>query len=422
MRIGILGAGVSGLALGKMLHASHDVELLERKDCPGGIARAVMVGEIPYHQVGGHCLNSSLPGVMEFVFGKVLPQSRWRELQRISSILFHGRYVSYPIEQAIPEIADFDEELAIRMVEDFFRSRPEEASRARTLDAWLKKTFGNSLAEEYFLPYNRKVWNTEPSRMSPAWTQGKLPIPDRKIFFRALLGKKDGKIPHASFFYPQSNSQNAFLDALASGLRVAYNYPVESVGKTAQQWLINGEKRFDVLVSTLPLDIMPSILPMSAGEMRPFGRLKRNGIRTVLYAAQPREDTWTYFPDKELAFHRAIGIGNFLEPKRPYAIVESIGGHSFAKIREDAKKVDFLLEPVAENFSEYAYPVFDREAEKNRREALRVLDARGVYALGRFAEWEYYNMDVCMYRAMQVAASIRGQGGAWTASSRDAAV
>jgi UDP-galactopyranose mutase len=90
--------------------------------------------------------------------------------------------------------------------------------------------------------------------------------------------------------------------------------------------------------------------------------------------------------------------------------VESTGGHSFEKIREDAKKVDFLREPLAENFSEYAYPVFDRGSGKNRREALRVLEARGVYALGRFAEWEYYNMDVCIYRAMQVAASISRQG------------
>jgi protoporphyrinogen oxidase len=347
MRVGILGAGVSGLALGKLLHASFDTELLERETCPGGIARAHMVGDIPYHQVGGHCLNSSLPGVMDFVFSRVLPPEGWRELRRISSILFHGRYVSYPIEQAIPQIADFDEELAVRMAEDFFRADSEAASRARTLDLWLKKTFGTTLAEEYFLPYNRKVWNTEPSRMSPVWTQGKLPISDRNIFFRSLLGKKDANIPHATFFYPQSNSQNAFLDALASGLRIICDYPVKSAEKKANQWLINGEKRFDLIVSTLPLDSMPSILSMNTRELRPFRRLKRNGVQTVLYATEPREDSWTYFPDKELAFHRAISIGNFLHPKRPYAIVESTGGYSFERIRADAEKVDFLLEPVA---------------------------------------------------------------------------
>ncbi|MDR0465759.1 MAG: hypothetical protein LBH94_00200, partial [Deltaproteobacteria bacterium] len=168
-------------------------------------------------------------------------------------------------------------------------------------------------------------------------------------------------------------------------------------------------KYFDFF-HALPLDVMPSIMTMNAAEMRPFRRLKRNGIKTVLYSTEPREDTWTYFPDKELAFHRAIGIGNFLEPKRHYAIVESIGAHSFERIRADAEKVDFLLEPIAESASDYAYPVFDREAEKNKQEALRVLGAKGVYALGRFAEWEYYNMDACMFRAMHVAASIGEQG------------
>jgi protoporphyrinogen oxidase len=340
------------------------------------------------------------------VFERILPQNNWRELQRISSILLRGRYVSYPIEQSIPQIADFDEELAIRMVEDFFRTKPDAASSARTLDAWLKKTFGAKLAEEYFIPYNSKVWNTDLSRMSPAWVQGKLPIPDRRIFFRSLLGKKDNTIPHATFFYPKSNSQNAFIDALASGLRITYEYPVQSAEKTGDQWRINGEKSFDVLVSTLPLDIMPSIIPMNAEETLPFTRLKRNGIRTVLYTTHPRKDTWTYFPDTNLAFHRVISIGNFLKPKIPYAIIESTGGHSFETICEHAKKIDFLLEPVAEHYSEYAYPVFDKGAAKNRKDALRVLNAKGVHSLGRFAEWEYYNMDVCMYRAMQLAGSM----------------
>jgi protoporphyrinogen oxidase len=410
MRIGILGAGVSGLALGKLLHASCEVELLERESCPGGIARAHMVGDIPYHQVGGHCLNSSLPGVMDFVFSRVLPPEGWRKIRRFSSILFHGRYVPWPIEQAIPQIAAFDEALAVRMAEDFFRANPQAASRARTLAAWLKNTFGTTLAEEYFLPYNRKVWNRDPARMSPAWTQGKLPSPDRNIFFRSLLGKKDANIPHATFFYPRSNSQNTFLDALASGLRITCMYPVESAEKRADQWIINGEKRFDVLASTLPLDSMPSLMPMDAGEQRPFRRLKRNGIRTVLYTTEPREDTWTYFPDKGLAFHRAISIGNFLEPKRPHAVVESIGGHSFERIRADAEKADFLRTPVAEHAAEYAYPVFDRESEKNRQDALRVLAAKGVHALGRFAEWKYYTMDECIHRAMQVAATITENG------------
>jgi len=409
MRIGILGAGISGLALGKMLNASSDVELLERNDFSGGIAHAAMIGDIPYHQAGGHCLNSSLPGVMDFVFGSVLPKNSWHKIQRISSILFHGHYIPYPIEQSIPQIADFDEKLAINIVEDFFGTLPDRASSARTLDEWLKKTFGAKLAEEYFIPYNKKVWNTDLSQMSPAWTTGKLPIPDRNIFFRSLLGKKNCNVPHAAFFYPKKNSQNAFIDALASGLRITYNYPVLSAEKKENHWDINGEKTFDVLVSTLPLDIMPAIIPMNSWEAAPFNRLKRNGIKTVLYKTQPRKDTWTYFPDQDLAFHRVVSIGNFLRPTIPYAIVESTGGYSFEQIRGHAKKIDFLLEPVAENYSEYAYPVFDKDVEKNKKAALRVLSSKGVHALGRFAEWEYYNMDVCIYRAMQVAAAILKQ-------------
>ena len=85
MKIGIIGAGISGLSLGQLLNSTHDVEIFEKCSDVGGIARVRMHGEIPYHIVGGHCLNSKNSEVMDFV-NKILPKENWHSVKRVAKI------------------------------------------------------------------------------------------------------------------------------------------------------------------------------------------------------------------------------------------------------------------------------------------------------------------------------------------------
>ena len=67
MKIGILGAGITGLSAAKMLHKHFDVEVLEKNDVCGGIARTKDVNGVAYHKVGGHCFNSKHKEVLNFI-------------------------------------------------------------------------------------------------------------------------------------------------------------------------------------------------------------------------------------------------------------------------------------------------------------------------------------------------------------------
>lgn len=405
MKIGILGAGISGLSVGRMLSKSHDVELLERSNIHGGIARTRVVEGVAYHTVGGHCFNSKYPEVMDFVFNEIMPKNEWHQVQRNAVIKLRGHEVSYPIEFAIKQIHAFAPDLAIDITTDFLSAKDDHVYE--NLEDWFRKKFGDTLAETYFIPYNSKIWNRPPSEMSPAWVDGKLPIPDKDSFFNGLIKNESDKMPHASFYYPESNNQNTFIDKLAEGLNIVTNYNVTNIEKDGDNWVVNGEKEFDILISTLPLNILPNLINQTPGDILEAAKLlKYNKVTTMFWETEETDRTWTYIPESYNFFHRYIHIGSFFKPKKNYSMSEVVGEKTRAEMVENGKKDSFLKRPVDYNVSEHAYVVFDENYDSATHTVKNYLNQLGLHTLGRFGEWQYYNMDVCIKSALDLTQKI----------------
>jgi len=412
MKIGILGAGVSGLSAGRLLSKNHEVELLEQSPIHGGIARTKEVEGIAYHVTGGHCFNSKHADVLEFVFNEVLSKDKWHSVQRNANIKLHGNEISYPIEYAIRQIYDFDSNLAINITKDFLATNDD--TNYKNLEDWFRKKFGNTLANIYFIPYNTKIWNRPPSDMSPAWVEGKLPIPDKESFFKGLISNEEDKMPHASFYYPNSNNQNTFIDSLATGLNIITNYKIEKISKNEadDNWIVNDDKQFDLLISTLPLNILPTLIDgAEADVLEAAKKLKYNKVTTMLWETTGTKNTWTYVPGADIFFHRYIHIGNFFSPQKNYSITEVVGEKSYDEMVENGKKDPFLLRQVDYHVSEHAYVIFDENYDTATRAIKDYLNDAGIYTLGRFGEWQYYNMDVCIKSSIDLAALIEQQYG-----------
>ncbi|MGV3706961.1 MAG: NAD(P)-binding protein [Arcticibacter sp.] len=49
MKIAVLGAGISGLSISRLLNDQHEVHVLEKKAHAGGIARTRTVDLVSYH-------------------------------------------------------------------------------------------------------------------------------------------------------------------------------------------------------------------------------------------------------------------------------------------------------------------------------------------------------------------------------------
>jgi protoporphyrinogen oxidase len=407
MKIGVLGGGISGLSIAKFLNEKFDVEVLEKKSNHGGIARTKTVNNISYHTTGGHCFNSKYPEVLKFVFEEILPLNNWNKITRNAVIKFQANEVNYPIEFSIKEIYKFNKDLAIKITSDFLNAVDD--GKYEHLEDWFRKKFGNTLSEEYFLPYNRKIWNREPKEMNPEWVEGKLPIPNRQSFFESLIGDVSDKMPHSEFYYPKSNNQNTFIDALAKGVNIKYNYDINSLRfiKGKGNWMINDIYEYDLIINTLPLDGLPKIIEDCPTDIIEAGtKLKYNKVTTMLWETLPTDRTWTYIPDAENLFHRYIHIGNFFRPKKNYTITEAVGERTYDEMVENGKKDSFLLTPLDYHISKHAYVVFDDNYAQNVNMIQDYLNKIGIHSIGRFGEWQYYNMDICIKKAMDLSIEI----------------
>jgi len=407
MKIGILGAGISGLSIGKLLSEFYDIEILEKANLHGGIARTKTVNNVTYHVTGGHCFNSKYPDVLDFVFNKIMPYDQWHKISRNSVIRFKGHEISYPIEFAIRQIYNFDKHLAISIVKDFLNANDDNSYA--NLEDWFRKKFGNTLAEEYFIPYNQKIWDKCPKDMDPSWVSDKLPIPNLDSFFHALIDSAKDMMPHSEFYYPNTNNQNSFLDKLAEGLNIKYNIDVMSVKFDAEmkKWIINNEFYYDLIITTLPLNEIPNfIFNCPDSILKAASELKYNKVTTMLWETKPTTRTWSYFPDSDTLFHRQIHIGSFFKPSKNYTITEAVGVRSYDEMVENGKKDSFLITPIDYHVSNHAYVVFNDNYKQNKDLILQYLKSIGIYSVGRFAEWEYYNMDVCIKKAIDLKQEI----------------
>lgn len=403
-KVAVIGAGITGLTVGRLLKNNFDLTIFEKNSEIGGIARTRSVNGVTYHTVGGHCLNSKNKVIMDFIFREILPREEWHCVKREAKINFKNHFISYPIEFAIQEIASFDEELAFKITKDFLAS---EFKSTDNLADWFRVKFGKTLAEEYFIPYNRKIWQIDPRHMSHSWVEDKLPLPDKRDFFKALISKKEDSMPHNTFFYPNSNNQNTFIEALGNSLNVITNFEVISIERKNSKWVINNQLEFDILINTMPLDKLSFSIKNTPEEVRKEAKkLKYNRVTNVLWKTKPIRFTWSYYPSQDTIFHRHIHIGNFFNPNMNYTITESMGVHSYDEMIEHGKKFDYLLEPLDYNVSDYAYIVCDNNYHRSTKKIKVFLEEIGIHSIGRFGEWEYYNMDVCMESAMMLADKI----------------
>jgi UDP-galactopyranose mutase len=75
-------------------------------------------------------------------------------------------------------------------------------------------------------------------------------------------------------------------------------------------------------------------------------------------------------------------------------------------MKEEVKKLPGNLQPLAWNHEPNSYILQNHESAALLDKARQQLKKEGIYLLGRFAEWEYYNMDKAIEAAMALNAEL----------------
>lgn len=409
MKIAILGGGLSGVSLHDILNRKYGIiaDIYEKEEKLGGLCRTEIIDGYVYDLSGGHVFNSKYKEVVDYIF-ELLNKSEWQYSERKSKINFQGQIIDYPFEFSLSKL---DKEIAADCIESLFKRDSDK--EVNNFEDALIKNFGSKIYDYYLGPYNEKIWKSPPKDMDFDWMEGKLPFPNaREILIKTL--NKDSKeegMSHSTYYYPLTGGIQIMINKISESIPSENRYKaVEKIEIENSKIRIN-EKEYDYIINTIPLpELGKCMLNLDKEIESAIGNLKYNSVHSFLYSVEKENDySWMYMPEKNIIPHRVVYQGNFSEKNAPEGkssiTVEITKPELYTKeeMLENISKYLGLNNPIAENFTKYAYVVFDKGRKENISLVKDYFKSKNIILHGRFAEWEYPNMDICIKKSMDLA-------------------
>ena len=420
MRVGILGGGITGVALQRFL--DHDSVVLEAADHPGGLCRTFFKDGFGY-DLGGHILFSKNEEINDFVDS--LLADNLNRCKRANKILYGGKYVKYPFENDLGSLSLEDNyECLIGYLQNDF------SGEVKNLRDWAYATFGKGIAEKYFLPYNEKIWNISADRLGLDFVE-RIPKPPVEDVVRSSLGiDTEGYLHQLYFRYPTEGGVQSMVEALIDDdSDIVCNYRVQSIRRSGDGWEVSDGTEvhsFDHIIVSFPIhEAIGCFEKVPKPVLDAIDGLRYNSMRVVLVAVGNEslmDKSAIYIPDPSVVTHRVCYMGFFSErlvrPGTSSLIAEVTtnpgdGVHELtdeelvARVITDLDRIG-VLEASAVIVTDvqrlkYAYPVYTTEYRQNRAVMHQWFNDIGVDLCGRFAEFDYINSDECLRRAKELA-------------------
>lgn len=410
-RIAVIGAGISGLATANLLKDRYIVKVFEKEDTPGGLIRCRRINGSLFHICGGHVFNSKRQDVLDWFWSHFDRDEEFRKAERNSVVVMeNGAHIPYPFENHFYLLEKRVQESIISDLLTLSKEGQELSSD--NFEEFLKKRFGDTLYDLYFGPYNKKVWRRPLNKVPISWLEGKLPMPSvEEILYNNINHVEEKAFVHSSFWYEKEGGSQLIADRLARGLDISYSCDISSLKYDGSHWTVAGEE-FDAVVFCGNLKYLPGMLEGVdiSGYFGFIDSLEYHGTTAVLCNLDANPYSWIYQPSTNHESHRIICTGNFSPtnnaPGRMSGTVEFTDEISKEDILRNLRKMPFHPEYIAHNYSKYSYPIQDGGTRKTIASLKASLASDRLYLTGRFADWEYYNMDAAIGAAMDLCKNL----------------
>jgi UDP-galactopyranose mutase len=233
-----------------------------------------------------------------------------------------------------------------------------------------------------------------------------------EMIYNNFNHSEEENMVHSHFYYPKQDGSQFIADRLAKNLDIVYNQDISTVDKKDNNWIVNGEA-FDKVVFCGNIKDFPNIFKDTMNISRfvqPIEALESHGTTSVLCEIEKNPYSWIYLPNRAYSSHRIICTGNFARSNNSgtklTATVEFTDYMTIDEIAINLSKMPFSPQYIAHQYTEYTYPIQEKTTRDLVRAVKQEVEKEQVFLLGRFAEWEYYNMDAAMYAAMNLAERI----------------
>lgn len=431
--IAVLGAGLSGLSVGYQLSKNRiSVLLIEENSSVGGLSKSIERNGFIF-DLGGHRFHTTNKDILKDI--KDLLGEDLLLVNRKSRILLHSRFFDYPLRplSAIFSFGIWNSiNISISYISSLFRAKLNNVPEKSFAD-WVTNRFGKYLYEIYFRPYTQKAWGIPPEQISKDWATERIGLINLwDAFKRALFKSKHAPKTYLSQFYYPRKGIGMIADKMAKIIKDRGNQILTGWKVSEIKWIDNKiesviiknsqnfmEVKSDQFISTIPLTEFVSMLRPAVPDLiyKAASNLKYRAIICVFLIINKEkitDDTWIYFPEKEIIFSRNNEPKNWSNETVADKNKTSLCCQIFCNQNDqtwnteneklvekcilDLSKIGFLKEEeIVEHFVEripYAYPVY-RIDYSNQLKIINVFlsQFRNLHLIGRTGTFSYLNMD-----------------------------
>ncbi len=396
----IVGGGVSGLSLANFID-SDEVLILERDGELGGYCKTVAQDGFVW-DYSGHFFHFRDPEIESWLVGRMAPGEVSRVVKD-ARIWFKGQWVDFPFQKNIHQLPR----------EDFIdclyelRFRPRGQGTAASFGQMLVERFGRGIAARFLVPYNEKLYACDLDDLDADAMGRFFPHADEDAIIRNFK-HPDNTSYNDTFTYPKGGAIR-YIEALAAGVdasAIALGEGVEGIDlrRKVARTSLGREIGFEVLISSAPFD---RLLAMSGLAHDP-GIFTSNKVAVfnLGFDAKGVEGVhWAYFPECEFVFYRVGFYDNILGGDRMSLYVE-VGLRTGEAVEVEALRArvleDLALAGIVAGHRlvswhhvvlDPAYVHITRRSQEAVAHYKGLLQARGVYSVGRYGGWTYCSIE-----------------------------
>lgn len=425
--IAILGAGPAGLSAAYYLKSDYSV--WEKNDEIGGGCRTEKIDGFSF-DYGGHIFYARNQEIRSLI--NTLVKDNLRHLPREAWIYSKGTYTRYPFQANLYGLpVEVVKECILGLMEAKLRYGEKRRSFAN-LEDFIYKVFGKGIAKHFMIPFNQKQWAAPLKEMTTEWMGEFVPLPPLEEVLDGSLRMAPRCIGiNANFIYPQKGGIQALFNAFTPHVHNLHlNSEVTSISLKNKSFEINGQKKchYEKLISTLPLVELIRILDSPPREIKAASEKLRWTSLYIVNVGVDRpslsEKHRVYYPEKDFIFHK-LGFYQNQSPAMVPSGKSSVSAEvSFSQNRPINR--DTLVERTIEDLRRagilhpedkimlthilvlpYAYVIYDHQRKDAVGFIKNYLEKNDIHLCGRYAQWEYQNMEQNILAGKTLAERLR---------------
>lgn len=427
MTVGILGGGLTGLTISHHLKEKNIAfRILEKEKTCGGLMRSLKSNGFTFDFGGSHVIFSKEKDAVSFLLNLLGENKQTKK--RKAAVLYKGHHIKYPFENGLAGLPPEENfECIYSYVKSYIDKKSSKKPEPNNLKQLFYYTFGDGITEKYLLPYNTKIWKTQPDQISCDWAS-RLPNPSLEDLLKSALGiETEGYLHQLNFFYPIQGGIQAITDNLTASIKdcVTTEFEIQKIRKEKTQWIVsNGTKEavFEKIVSTIPINELITSMDAPKEVKNAIADLHYLPLISVMIGLNIENVTdlhWLYIPDNSVLPHRVSFPSNYSSKAAPSgksSILAEITCQFDSNIwkMQDNEIADRVIDDLcrlniirkdnvcfsAVKRTKYAYVINDLKYSENMQLINNFLQKQQIDCIGRFGEFKYYNMDDCVKKAM----------------------